>query len=308
MRSKYSLHIFCSLFAALLCYNNVFAQTRDDGISDLFNRHELSISLGANNFLGDLGGNQGAGKTFVKDYMLKTIRPLVGFSYAFYPENWYKLTFGLNVTQVNGADSLIKNTGELERWRVYRNLSFRSNITEAYVGAEIYLRSLIDKYHTVHKLDPFVNIGIGLFHFNPQTKYRGQWVDLEPLHLEGQGFAEYPDRKQYSLTQIYIPFSIGLKYYLDDHFAISGGVNFRKTFTDYIDDVSTAYIDPSLFYKYLAPDKAALATQLYQRSLRPEKVKPGVDRGHKGNDSYVSIFFTLSFVFGKGGPFYYGGM
>ena len=308
MRFKHPIYTLLCLFAAQICSFKAFSQMRDDGISDVYNHHEISITGGANNFLGDLGGNRGAGKTFIKDYMMKTVKPITGFSYAYYKENWYKLMVGFNIGQVNGADSLIQNTGDLERWRVYRNLSFRSNISEVYVGGEFYMRSLFDKYHTVHQFDPFLNIGVGLFHFNPQTLYKGQWIDLRPLHLEGQGFAEYPDRKQYSLTQVYIPFTVGLKYYIDDHFAISASVNMRKTFTDYIDDVSTAYVDPELFYKYLSPKNAGLATELYQRSLRPEKVKPGVDRGHSGNDSYLTIFFTLSFVFGKDIPFYYGGM
>lgn len=33
----------------------------------------------------------------------------------------------------------------------------------------------------------------------------------------------------------------------------------RKLFTDYLDDVSTTYIDPALFYKYLNPSVAAIA-------------------------------------------------
>ena len=39
----------------------------------------------------------------------------------------------------------------------------------------------------------------------------------------------------------------------------------RKTFTDYIDDVSTTYIDNNLFGQYLTSEQAAMANQLYFR-------------------------------------------
>jgi len=121
--------------------------------------------------------------------------------------------FGINYTDVNGADSLITNQGGYERWRWYRNLSFNSHILEGYVLADIYPVMLFDQTSEIHQISPFINVGIGMFHFNPRTKLNGQWVDLAPLHLEGQGFKEYPTRKPYKLTQFYIPLNVGVKYY-----------------------------------------------------------------------------------------------
>lgn len=296
-----------SLF--ILFFINLRAQYHVGGLDDIYHRQELSFTLGMNNFMGDLGGNKGIGRAFVKDFNFKTVKPLIGFSYAYYPENWYKIRGGFNLTILSGADSLLKNTGGEERWRVYRNLSFQSNVIEAYAGAEIYPLTLIDRSHTIRRIDGFINFGIGAFHFNPKAKLNGEWIDLQPLHLEGQDFAEYPGRKNFKLTQLYIPVSAGMKYFIDDHWSISGGFIFRKTFTDYIDAVSTTYIDPKLFDKYLSPSNAILAKQLYARSLRPEKVKPDVDKADRtDNDSWVTMFVTLSFAFGRWIPFYYGGM
>ena len=128
---------------------------------------------------------------------------------------------------------------------------------------------------------------------------------------------EYPDRKPYKLLQFYIPVTIGMKIYIYNNFAVSAGFIFRKTFTDYIDDIHTTYIDPALFDKYLSTvstptlsgnSPAYMARQLYSRSITPWKVKPNIFKANpKDNDSYTTMFFTLSWRFGGGGRFYYGG-
>ena len=269
-------------------------------IDDVKYQPEISISMGGTNFLGDLGGRPGEGKPFVKDFLFQTIRPYVGVSAGWNPENWYSLTAVAGYTVVDGADSLITMRGGQERWRVYRNNSFRSRIFELSAMGELRLLPLLDPTHQMHQFSPYVGLGIGLFHFNPQAPLNGQWIYLHPLHLEGQGFPEYPDRKEYKLTQIYIPISLGVKYYMRSRMAVSLSALFRKTFTDYIDDVSTTYIDPKLFNKYLSPGDAILARQLYSRSLRPEKVKPNVGKGEPGNkDNYVSVVCSVSFILNR---------
>lgn len=284
-------------------------EKRDEPLVDINRCTELNITLGANNFLGDLGGNLGIGRPGAKDYMFKTIRPLVGVAFTNYRTSWLGIRGGINFSSVNGADSLITNEGGYERWRYYRNLSFRSSIVEANINADIYPLMIVNKRVEIMQIAPFITVGVGAFHFNPKTKYNGNWVDLQPLSLEGQGFAEYPDRKPYKLTQIYIPISLGVKYYINNTYALSFGATFRHTWTDYIDDISTTYIDPTLFYKYLPADKAGLAYNLYSRSLTPSKVKPGVEKAHHyDNDSYVTVFAMLSIRLSKGVRFYYGGM
>jgi hypothetical protein len=297
-----------SSFCLLLSLEATSQQTYDlEGLKDLTDYWEINATIGGNNFLGDLGGNIGKGRPLLKDYNFKTTKPLAGLSGTYNRTNYLAFNFGLNFTKVIGADSLIHNSGTLERWRWYRNLSFRSNIYEVYADATFYPLMFIDrKKIELHKLDPFVTVGIGVFHFKPQTKLEGQWIDLQPLSLEGEGFAEFPDRKPYKLTQLYIPINVGFKYYLNNKWAISTGILMRKTFTDYIDDISTTYIDPQLFYNYFTPEKAAIAAQLYSRSRTPWKVKPGIIKAFENNkDSYVTFFLSLSIRLDKYIPFYY---
>ena len=105
------------------------------------------------------------------------------------------------------------------------------------------------------KLRPYALIGVGIFHFNPKgsiTDAAGNktWHELRPLRLEGQGMTEYPESKPYKLTQMNIPIGAGIKYFASERINLSTELLYRKTFTDYIDDVSKNYIDPNNFNKY----------------------------------------------------------
>ena len=65
----------------------------------------------------------------------------------------------------------------------------------------------------------------------------------KPLSTEGQGLADFPGQKPYHLTQFALPFGIGLRYALSDNVHIGFELSDRKTFTDYLDDVSSHYVD-----------------------------------------------------------------
>ncbi len=280
------------LFTTINAQENIIG-----GVKGMF---EISATLGANSFLGDIGGTRGEGAPFIKDFTASTTSLLGGASIMYHPTYWCGIKAGINFTSVNAADSLIKNEGGQERWRYYRNASFRSSITEAYFGVEIYPWMMFENEAELHVIEPFVGVGAGVFNFNPTAELNGQVVELQPLSLEGQGFEEYPDREPYQLTQFYIPYSLGVKFYLDNRFSLSTGIQFRKTFTDYIDDISTTYIDPVLFDSYLTLDQANQARQLYSRSLRPEKVKPGGEKANaNSNDTYSTIFLSVNIRLGE---------
>ena len=159
------------------------------------------------------------------------------------------------------------------------------------------------------RLLPYGVIGVGYFHFNPQgslTDANGKktWYYLRPLHTEGEGFPEYPERKMYSLSQINIPMGVGLKYYISDRVNVSFEILLRKSFTDYIDDVSTTYIDPNLFNKYLSPHDAAIARQISDKVfaiVNPGLTRnsPGTQRGNPNqNDSYFTTFLKFAIRMG----------
>ena len=118
-----------------------------------------------------------------------------------------------------------------------RNLSFSTNLLEAQLGAQYYLLPLNE-----HAVTPYVFGGVALYHFNPYTfDSSGAKYYLRPLSTEGQGFLEGKD--YYQLTSFAIPFGGGLKLSLSDNVNVGLEVGLRKLFTDYLDDVSTAYVD-----------------------------------------------------------------
>ncbi|MFM2363387.1 MAG: hypothetical protein RLZZ316_2289 [Bacteroidota bacterium] len=267
---------------------------------------EAGFTLAPSNFLGDLGGNFGRGTTFLKDNNFEMTKIMFGGHLSIYPKDWIGLRIAANVGKLEGDDAVIDDKGGLETGRKYRNLNFRSRLIEAFAAAEFYPTVFLeyDPTDVFHKIRPYGLIGVGVFNFNPQglDAATGQWVNLKELHTEGQGFKEYPDRPEYKLTQLNIPMGVGIKYWASDNVSIGLEVIHRKTFTDYIDDVSTAYIDPQLFYNNLPLDKAVLAQRMADKSPNGNtQTQIGGKRGTpQNNDSYYSFGFKIGIRLGAG--------
>jgi hypothetical protein len=294
----------------LICiFLSVTFQSKAQSIGTSDGRFEIGLGLGPSFFLGDLGGVQGTGKTFVKDVNFPFTKLMKGLYVNYMPTEWLGLRVAANIGVLEGDDNIIDAKGGAERFRKQRNLQFKSNLFEAYAAMEIYPTVFFEQYDGLsHKLRPYGVIGFGMFHFNPQGEYiapngESQWVYLKPLRLEGQGMAEYPDRQPYSLWQKEIPMGFGFKYYVKENMYIGLEILHRKTFTDYIDDVSTKYITPSLFDTYLSPDQAVIAKQLHYREqfLNPNLNRPyaNTQRGDPTeNDAFFSGMLRLGWRIG----------
>jgi opacity protein-like surface antigen len=208
---------------------------------------EVGIGIGPMFFLGDLGGTAGVGKTFLKDLNVPVARPSAGIYLNYHLTDWLGIRLGATVGGVKGDDALTTSAGGAEMDRKNRNLNFRSGISEANIAMELYPTVFLEKYEGLQgKLRPYIVGGVGVFHFNPETKLaNGTWIKTAPLHLEGQGFAEYPDSKPYKLTQLNVLMGAGIKYYVKENMYVGFEVLHRKLFTDYVDDVShNYYVDP----------------------------------------------------------------
>ena len=290
--------------SVLICLLTVFSFTsRSQSVSVADGKIEIGIGLGPCFFLGDLGGSKGIGKTFVKDIDFPLTKISKGIYLNFYPTEWLGFRIAGNLGYLEGNDAQAPNKGGAERFRLFRNLKFRSKLMEAYGAIEIYPTVFFEQYDGLeHKLRPYGIIGVGIFKFNPEGEYREpngnlKWVELKPLRLEGQGMAEY-GRSEYPLTQLAIPMGGGFKYYIREHMYVGFEILHRKTFTDYIDDVSTKYIDPRFFDVYLNPEQAAQARQLaYRENLFNPTVSRrfiNTQRGDpKENDAYFSSILRM---------------
>ncbi|MFZ9660498.1 MAG: DUF6089 family protein [Chitinophagaceae bacterium] len=268
------------------------------------NIYEIGITAGPSNFLGDLGGTRGRGGPFLKDNNLSMTSMVKSIYFSFAPSEFISFKLAFTSGRLQGADSIINGAGGLEENRIARNQSFRSPLTEALLTTEIYPTALFDDdpSDVYHKIRPFGIIGVGVFHFNPQGLYvdangNSQWVDLKPLRTEGQGIIA--GRPEYKLTQINIPYGFGLKYFVNDKVNVSLEVLGRKTFTDYIDDVSTTYIDENLFYNYFKndPQLADMAVKMAYQSkiLTGGQNRAGFNAGDKrGTATNYDAYYTTS--------------
>jgi len=104
-----------------------------------------------------------------------------------------------------------------------------------------------------------------------------------------------------------IPMGGGIKYYLSERINMSMELLYRKTFTDYIDDVSTKYIDPNNYTKYLSGQDAGLAYKLSDKSIGI--IYPGMTRypagTQRGDTKDVDTYFSIVAKVGvRLGPIY----
>ena len=263
---------------------------------------EAGITIGPSNFLGDLGGNMGRGTSFLKDNNIPLTKLMFGAYLGYQPNEWFGVRLSASYGRLEGDDAIIKGKGGFEEARKIRNSNFRSRLIEGTLMLELYPTVFFefDEADIFHKLRPYGVIGIGVFNFNPKgtDPLTGQWVALKPLHTEGQGFSQFPDRPEYSLTQMNIPMGVGAKYFLSESVNLSLEIIHRKTFTDYIDDVSKTYIDPALFSSNLPLQQAQVAERMANKTGdqlgNNIRFFPGEKRGTAtNNDAYYSIQFKL---------------
>lgn len=121
-----------------------------------------------------------------------------------------------------------------------RGLKFESDVTDISLTAEF---NFFDYFTGSRKntLTPYIFGGFGMFFFKPTA----DGVDLRSIGTEGQQIG-FDGRKPYNKYSFGIPFGIGFKYNLNSRLCLSGEWGLRKTFTDYLDDVSkTYYLDGS---------------------------------------------------------------
>jgi hypothetical protein len=180
--------------------------------------------------------------------------------------------------------------------------------------AEIYPTVLFeaDPYSVTGKFRPYFLAGIGVFHFDPKGLYQAPdgteaWVNLQPLRTEGQGMPNHPTRKEYALTQQNIQMGFGIKYHISQRVGVSLEVIGRKTPTDYLDDVSTKYIDNKDFYTFFGQTSpiARIAEQMANNPVYKNGGAPLLGWGAGGlrgspqyKDYYYSSNIRLSYRFG----------
>ncbi|HCW07642.1 MAG TPA: hypothetical protein DGG95_09805 [Cytophagales bacterium] len=175
----------------------------------------------------------------------------------------------MNWFMLQGSDVNANETG-----RKLRAMSFHSSCEELSVVGGINLYGTGRTYIRRPTINIYAFGGIGLLHFNPKADYKGKSYALEPLHTEGVS---------YSRVVPVIPYGLGFRLKTSPNVNIVIEAGYRKTFTDYLDDVST---------KYIATSSSFSDAQNFFINPNPSN---GFQAGSKrGDPSHTDSYFLLN--------------
>jgi hypothetical protein len=237
----------------------------------------LSGGLGTSTYYGDLANTN----AYIK------ANPNVNAALQYFLTNRIGARVELNWFTLAGDDKDANGGG-----RVERNLSFQSSNFELSAVGMINLFTHGDRFYRRPGINIYGFAGVGLLYFNPKaTDQLGNSVSLQPLKTEGVA---------YSLVAPVIPFGLGIRFKVNPMFNLSIEAGFRKTFTDYLDDVSTTYPGASSFN--------GDAQAIYFSDRRVDPALNGTAGGVRGNsnslDSYLllnaKVEYYLPWAFGGG--------
>jgi hypothetical protein len=249
----------------------------------------LGPSVGITNYKGDLDD----------DFTIKFTRPGFGFNliYNFHPH--LRARIGFFQGWIGAADSV-----SADKFRKWRNLHFRSHLTEFHLIFMYEFFAHPRLYRFRPKFSPLIFAGVAIFNFDPKAKASdGNWYRLQPLGTEGQ-FLNDPTRtypKPYALTQVSIPMGIGARWSLSNRWDLWFELGLRKTFTDYLDDVSDRYPPPNLMLAQMGPIAAELSDRSGYRASGSSGYDANDVRGFVNQkDWYVYTGIGVTYVIDPG--------
>lgn len=232
---------------------------------------ELGLGGGVSYYIGDINPT--------RHYPTGT-KPAVAAFYRYNFDQHYAFRLQGLYTNIEAYDSNSNDSLQL-----IRNLGFRTSLFE--VAATLEINFL--KYRGITKdsknWTPYMFFGLAYFRMNPQGQLDDTWYDLQPLGTEGQGSTAGGD--PYALDVFSIPFGVGFKFALTDKFDLGVEWGLRRTYTDYLDDVSGVYVDNAQLAFETGPLTAALADPSGLRET-------GLNTGRARGDSYTRDWYQYT--------------
>ncbi len=189
--------------------------------------------------------------------------------------------------KLSGTMGMIAGDDNVSNAMENRDLKFESKITDISAVVEFNFFNYITG-STRNFITPYIFGGIGVLIFNPEA----DGISLKELGTEGQNVG-FDDRSPYQTTQLVVPFGIGFKYSLNKKLGLAVEWGVHKTFTDYLDDVSTTYY---LDGESINPSNTA------EIMSDPNMIhKPYEARGNPSNKDWYSIVgVSLTYKFNLG--------
>jgi len=193
--------------------------------------------------------------------------------------------------KINGLRGKLAGDDAVSKVNEMRNLRFTSSFTEISTVIEFnffpYFTGSNISYFT-----PFLFVGPDFFIFKPEAEFNGEMISLRDIGTEGQNI----NGDKYSLYGFAFAFGMGFKYSVNNRLGLGIEWGLRKTYTDYIDDISTTYY---IDFNQIDPDDIGAAEFLSDPSS--VKHEPGMQRGNSQNNDWYSIAgFTLTYRFSIG--------
>lgn len=270
-------------------------------------RKEIILQVGAAQFLGDLGGRNNIGTDYSPvDLELSLTKPAISIAYRYKFFKNFNIHNSFNYLLVAGDDKLTT-----EPFRNNRNLNFKSNIFELATRLELSFFSkksghrygiakTLGRRSRTYSYEIIGFVGVGAFYYNPKGKnpVNGAWMPLRPLHTEGQGLPGGP--KQYSNFSISIPMGVAYSITLQKKWSLGLEINYRKTFTDYIDDVSTVYYDKFQLQQAYGSNSVIMSDPskgVIPGATSPDGLGNSAQRGDLQKDSYMGVQITIGHFF-----------
>ena len=279
---------------------------------------DIGGSIGASNYLGDIGGKDKPRRDYFTDMNLSQTRTAASVFGRYKLTPSISLKSSLNYVRIQGNDALSPYPA-----RFSRNLSFRNNMFELGETVEYYFYKSSDMTGrpglkgSRKRVDfrTYVFAGVAGLYSNPQANYKNKWVNLRDYKTENVA---------YGPITIVVPAGLGFTYTINRHYRLGFEFGFRQTFTDYLDDVSTTY-SPEVFKDEKGPigsqyttDRAALANRNVELAAGASKISPanygwseefnGSKLNQRGddthNDNYLTATVSFSYVIKGKNKFY----
>ena len=256
---------------------------------------EVGLLFGISTYQGDIGPSSNR-------LDLNDIHPSFGIFGRYNINRFITAKANFTYAKISATDAQT-----IDDSRRKRNLSFQSKVYELGLTGEFNILGY-EAWGLQKRFSPYLFGGIAVFYHNPETTYQGQLVELQPLGTEGQGMDGFAEK--YKLIQFAIPMGVGVKIAISERINIGLEAGTRKTFTDYLDDISTNYVN----YNQLLLGNGALAAELGNRTgeylgTEPINVTTGTQRGNPDADDWYFIGgVTVSYnIFGNSGGLGGGG-
>lgn len=272
----------------------LFIYSEIDAQSFFNNRHNrrllVSGGTGVTSYYGDLNAPNDYldGTLNLTGSLIYMINSQVGIEAELF---WYR---------IKGDDA----TNGYDGGTNFRNLSFVSNNQEISVNGSYYILPNGTRYYQRQPINPYVFAGIGITYFKPKADLDGVTYSLRQYQTEGVAYGPFT---------VVIPMGVGARVMLGPYFNFVLEAGYRKTFTDYLDDVSNRYVDNNSFDDPIA---AALADR--GPEIGYDLRSAGSRRGNPDRkDAYFAInakveFYLPSNIFGNSnrsrGPSRRGGL